>query len=153
MWVFQRSSLNVGPRSGTGNRKAGPIMYSFHLPKMSGNSSGWPSVTLDFIALDFPVHTLTSEATHCMPATPHLIDLHWVSTGAVFINSCGMVHVLSACLLDHNIWPSAIKRQLSCCNSSGTWLSNYRKLFSMDKAKMFLWKYEYLVSIHLQVLN
>ena len=30
---------------------AGPIIYSFHLPKMSGNSSGWPSVALDFIAL------------------------------------------------------------------------------------------------------
>ena len=38
---LQSSSLNAGPRPMPGKRKAGPVIYSFHLPKMSDNSSGW----------------------------------------------------------------------------------------------------------------
>ena len=38
---LQRSSLNAGPRTMPGNKIAGPIIYSIHLPIMSDNSSGW----------------------------------------------------------------------------------------------------------------
>ena len=37
----QRSSLNAGPRTMPGNKIAGPIIHSIHLPIMSDNSSGW----------------------------------------------------------------------------------------------------------------
>ena len=64
----QRSSLNAGPRTLTSNKVAGPIIYSFHLPKMSGNSSGWPSA-----ALDFPVHLRPLMASQCkqLPHSKH----------------------------------------------------------------------------------
>ena len=39
--MYQRSSLNVGPRTMPGNKIAGPVIYSIHLPIMSNNSSGW----------------------------------------------------------------------------------------------------------------
>ena len=104
----QRSSLNVGPRTLTGNKVAGPIIHSFHLPKMSGNSSGWPSVALDFIALEFPVHSyqgsnpLQRQHTALHACHWHLIDLNWVSQWvpclwiAAVASGSGMVHVLSA---------------------------------------------------------
>ena len=88
-----------------GKRIAGPIIYSFHLPKMSDK--------LKWVALDLPLKLPVSEPTAgCLPL-PHLIDLHWVFTAAHLRSSgcqwgsgcyreCVGPRWSTCCLLDHN---------------------------------------------------